>query len=44
MRAAMMELPAGSGSSRNQQPVRLAGGWWLVLIYSERKVLVAGLF
>jgi hypothetical protein len=24
------------------QPVRLAGGWWLVLIYSERKVLLAG--
>jgi hypothetical protein len=23
-------------------PVRLAGGWWLVLICSERKVLVAG--
>jgi hypothetical protein len=21
--------------------VRLAGGWWLVLIYSERKVLLA---
>jgi hypothetical protein len=26
------------------QPVRLAGGWWLVLICSERKVLLAGLF
>jgi hypothetical protein len=24
------------------QPVRLAGGWWLVLICSERKVLLAG--
>jgi hypothetical protein len=23
------------------QPVRLAGGWWLVLICSERKVLLA---
>jgi hypothetical protein len=24
------------------QPVRLAGGWWLVLICSESKVLLAG--
>jgi hypothetical protein len=24
------------------QPVRLAGGWWLVLICSERRVLLAG--
>jgi hypothetical protein len=24
------------------QPVRLAGGWWLVLICSERKVLLTG--
>jgi hypothetical protein len=24
------------------QPVRLAGGWWLVLIRSKRKVLLAG--
>jgi hypothetical protein len=23
------------------RPVRLAGGWWLVLIYSEIKVLLA---
>jgi hypothetical protein len=23
-------------------PVRLAGGWWLVLVCSERKVLLAG--
>jgi hypothetical protein len=22
--------------------VRLAGGWWLVLIYCERKILLAG--
>jgi hypothetical protein len=26
----------------NPQRVRLAGGWWLVLICSERKVLLAG--
>jgi hypothetical protein len=26
----------------NYQPVRLAGGWWLVLICCERKVLLAG--
>jgi hypothetical protein len=26
----------------DMQPVRLAGGWWLVLICSERKVLLAG--
>jgi hypothetical protein len=26
------------------QSVRLGGGWWLVLIYSERKVPVVGLF
>jgi hypothetical protein len=25
-----------------KQPVRLADGWWLVLICSERKVLLAG--
>jgi hypothetical protein len=24
------------------QPVRLAGGWWLVLVCSERRVLLAG--
>jgi hypothetical protein len=24
------------------QPVRLAGDWWLVLIRSERKVLLVG--
>jgi hypothetical protein len=24
--------------------IRLATGWWLVLIYSERKVLLADLF
>jgi hypothetical protein len=29
-------------SVKNNQPVRLAGGWWLVLICSERKVLLAG--
>jgi hypothetical protein len=26
----------------NMQPVRLAGGWWLVLVCSERRVLLAG--
>jgi hypothetical protein len=26
----------------NVQPVRLAGGWWLVLVCSERTVLLAG--
>jgi hypothetical protein len=26
----------------NPQPVRLAGGWWLVLVCSERKVLMVG--
>jgi hypothetical protein len=26
----------------NLQPVRLAGGWWLVLVCSERRVLLAG--
>jgi hypothetical protein len=26
----------------NWQPVRLAGGWWLVLVCSERRVLLAG--
>jgi hypothetical protein len=25
-----------------RKPVCLAGGWWLVLICSERKVLLAG--
>jgi hypothetical protein len=25
---------------KNCQPVRLAGGWWLVLVYSERKALL----
>jgi hypothetical protein len=25
-----------------QQPIRLTGSWWLVLIYSERKVLLSG--
>jgi hypothetical protein len=25
----------------HKQPVRLPGGWWLVLIYSERKILLA---
>jgi hypothetical protein len=29
--------------SSHIQPVRLAGGWWLVLVCSERKVLLAGL-
>jgi hypothetical protein len=24
------------------QPVRLAGGWWLILVCSDRKVLLAG--
>jgi hypothetical protein len=24
------------------QPVRLAGGWWLVLVCSKRRVLLAG--
>jgi hypothetical protein len=28
--------------ARDLQPVRLAGGWWLVLISSERRVLLAG--
>jgi hypothetical protein len=27
--------------AHGEQPVRLAGGWWLVLICSERKVLLA---
>jgi hypothetical protein len=27
--------------SNNIQPVRLAGGWWLVLVCSERRVLLA---
>jgi hypothetical protein len=27
--------------SYNHQPVRLAGGWWLVLVCSERRVLLA---
>jgi hypothetical protein len=27
---------------KNLEPVRLAGCWWLVLICSERKVLLAG--
>jgi hypothetical protein len=31
-----------SGSTRNWQPVRLAGGWWLVLVCCERRVLLAG--
>jgi hypothetical protein len=26
----------------NHPPVRLAGGWWLVLVCSERKVLLTG--
>jgi hypothetical protein len=26
----------------SMQPVRLAGGWWLVLISFERKVMLAG--
>jgi hypothetical protein len=26
------------------EPVRLAGGWWLVLVCSERRILLAGLF
>jgi hypothetical protein len=26
----------------NLEPVRLAGGWWLVLVCSERRVLLAG--
>jgi hypothetical protein len=30
------------GCPANLQPVRLAGGWRLVLICSERKVLLAG--
>jgi hypothetical protein len=25
-----------------KQPVRLAGGWWLVLVCSERKILLTG--
>jgi hypothetical protein len=29
-------------SASISQPVRLAGGWWLVLVCSERKVLLAG--
>jgi hypothetical protein len=28
--------------SRNFGLVRLAGGWWLKLIYCERKILLAG--
>jgi hypothetical protein len=28
---------------RGMQPVRLAGGWWLVLVCSERRVLLSGL-
>jgi hypothetical protein len=28
--------------SKDLQPVRLAGGWWLVLVCSERRVLLAG--
>jgi hypothetical protein len=28
----------GWGRVQNLQPVRLAGGWWLVLVCSERKV------
>jgi hypothetical protein len=28
--------------SWEKQPVRLAGGWWLVLVCSERKVLLSG--
>jgi hypothetical protein len=26
----------------SRQLVRLAGGWWLVLIYSKRKILLVG--
>jgi hypothetical protein len=26
----------------DEQPVRLASGWWLELVCSERKVLLAG--
>jgi hypothetical protein len=29
-------------SWKNRQPIRLAGGWWLVLICSERKILLTG--
>jgi hypothetical protein len=28
--------------TEHHQPIRLAGGWWLVLICSERKVLLSG--
>jgi hypothetical protein len=40
-------VPAESGGGWlhcRLQPVRLAGCWWLVLICSERKVLLTGLF
>jgi hypothetical protein len=33
---------AACGALEDQQPVRLAGSWWLVLVCSERKVLLAG--
>jgi hypothetical protein len=29
------------GNMHGKFPVRLAGGWWLVLVYSERRVLLA---
>jgi hypothetical protein len=37
-----MMTAGNTGFIRDYQPVRLAGGWWLVLVCSKRRVLLAG--
>jgi hypothetical protein len=42
LQAQVNNPPVQPLAPRNKQPVRLAGGWWLVLVCSERRVLLAG--